>query len=143
METIYKKIREIVEALNYYLYNITYTTRDGDKVLSVEIDHDNTITIDDCVKVSEAISAYLDEADPINESYGLEVTSPGAERELRTHDEIIRAHGNFIHVETFDQTFEGTLEHVDESSITIRDKSKQKTTILMADIQTIRLAIDL
>lgn len=142
MDKVYKKIKDIVESLDYYLYQILYETRDDGKVLSVEIDHDNGIDIDDCVTVSRAISAYLDEADPINESYGLEVTSPGAEKELRNYEEIKRAHGDYVHVETFDQTLEGTLEKVSHDSITIRNKNKQTITILMADITLIRLAID-
>ncbi len=142
MEAWKLKIKELVENMNYYLYDITFGPREGELVLSVEIDHDDGITIDDCVKVSDVISTYLDEADPIDSSYGLEVTSAGAERELRTYDEIKRAHGHYVYIKTFDQIYEGTLEDVTESDITIREKNKQKTTIFMTDIELIRMAID-
>ena len=143
MKKVYNKIQALVEDLDYYLYDIAFGPRDGNMVLSVEIDHPKGINIDDCVTVSEAVSVYLDETDPINQSYHLEVTSAGAERELRNLDEITRAHGKYVHVNTIEQTHEGVLELVTDTSITIREKQKQKTTILLADVQKIRLAIDL
>ncbi len=143
MDKLNKDVKDIVEKLGYYLYDITFGPRQEGNVLSVEIDHKNGIDIDDCVKVSEQLSDYLDDTDPISTSYSLEVTSAGAERELRTQEEIERAHGKLIYVETFDQQFQGMLETVDEASITIREKNKNSTTVLLADVQKIRLAIDL
>ncbi len=140
-EALKQQIQKEVESLEYAFYDVHIKTVQGDRVLSVEIDHRNGIDLDDCVKVSEHLSAFLDEEDPIQESYMLEVTSAGAEHPLRNAEEIERAHGKYVHVETFEQVFEGILESMDDASITIRE-NKKTTTILMADIQNIRLAID-
>ena len=71
METLKKDIKAIVESLGYIFYDIVFESREGDQVLSVHIDHENGIDIDDCVKVSEKVSDYLDETDPIETSYSL------------------------------------------------------------------------
>ncbi|MFP4077683.1 MAG: ribosome maturation factor RimP [Bacillota bacterium] len=140
-DALKQKIKEHVESLDYAFYDVHLKTVQGDRVLSVEIDHQKGVDLDDCVTVSEHLSKFLDEEDPIPESYMLEVTSAGAEHPLRNAEEIERAHGRYVHVETFEQVFEGYLESMDDASITIRE-NKKTTTILMADIQNIRLAID-
>lgn len=142
MDKLKKRIQDEVESIGYYLYDLVKLTRDGDTVLSVEIENDTYIDIDDCVRVSEHLSPVLDELDPIQEAYNLEVTSAGAERVLHTEDQIKRAVGKFVHVETFERTVEGTLETMTETSISIKDKRKRSSTVLKADINTIRLAID-
>ncbi len=142
MEAMHQAIKTIVESMGYYVYDITYGSRQEGNVLSVEIDHENGIAIDDCVAVSERLNVYLDETDPINESYSLEVISAGAEHELRNDDEVRRARGKRVHVRTVEQTIEGVLETITDTSITIRDNHKNTITILMADVEFIRLAID-
>ena len=57
-------------------------------MLRVTVDSDEGITIDDCERMHRAIDPLLDEADPIDTSYDLEVSSPGIERELRTDAHI-------------------------------------------------------
>lgn len=144
MENLKAPIEAIVTKLGYELYDLVYETRVEDgKVLSVEIDHPNGIEIDDCVKVSEAVSLFLDETDPISEAYSLEVISAGAERHLRNDAEMLRAIGKYVHVETLEQTIEGTLLEVSDTTIKLLDSKKKNTfTILKADISIIRLAIN-
>ncbi len=136
------QIKSEVDSLDYAFYDAHLETRQGDRVLSIEIDHKNGIDLDDCVKVSEHISEFLDKVDPFDDAYMLEVTSAGAEHPLRNAEEIERALGKYVHVETFEQVLEGTLEQIDGASVTIRE-NKKVSTILMADIQEIRLAIDI
>lgn len=143
MEKLTPPIRKLVEALGFELYDIVYEKREEGPVLSVLIDHESGIDIDDCVKVSEAVSNYLDETDPIAESYSLEVTSAGAERPLRNHDEIRRAVGKTIYLETFDQQHEGTLLSLDEERLTLLSTNRQKVVILLAEVTLIRLAVKL
>lgn len=144
MEKLKTPIETIVTKLGYELYDLVYEKRvDEGNVLSVEIDHINGIDIDDCVKVSEAVNLFLDETDPITEAYSLEVISAGAERLLRNDTEMIRAIGKYVHVETLEQTIEGTLLEVTDTSIKLLDSKKKNTfTILKADIEIIRLAIN-
>ena len=56
--------------------------------LRITIDSEEGITIEDCEKVHRAIDPLLDEADPIEEAYHLEISSPGIERELKNEMQI-------------------------------------------------------
>ncbi len=134
-------LKPIVEDLGYYLYDIEIVKEDGNDILRILIENETYINIDDCVKVSRKVSELLDEVDPFKEPYMLEVTSSGAERELRSSDEISRAVGKGVLVETFEQKFEGTLESFKDNVLTIKMKNKKVSKVNYMDINFIRMAI--
>jgi len=140
MEKLKIRFKEIVEELGYYLYDVIYEKENGSNVLKVLIENDTFIDVDDCVKVSHSLSDELDILDPIVESYNLEVSSSGAERELRNSTEILRAIGKNVHVETAEQKLVGKLLSFKEDVIEIKYKNK-KTKINYIDVSYIRLAI--
>ncbi|MBQ7821359.1 MAG: ribosome maturation factor RimP [Clostridia bacterium] len=72
-----------VSELDYDLWDVEYVKEGSEYYLRITIDREEGITIDDCEKVHRAIDPLLDEADPIEDSYHLEVSSPGIERELK------------------------------------------------------------
>ena len=141
MEEMKKKLTEIIEGLDYYLYDITYEKEGEDFILRVMIENDTFINIDDCVKVSKAISEPLDEMDPFVEPYMLEVTSGGAERELRNSAEIKRAVGKPVYIETVEQKMEGILEKFKNDILVIKHKNKRVSNVHYIDVSYIRLAI--
>ena len=141
MEKLIKKITELVENLGYYLYEVVYVKEQGEFILRVMIENETTIVIDDCIKVSKAIEAMLDIEDPFTEAYNLEVTSPGAERELRTAEQIKRAVGKFIYIETMEQKMKGEFLSYKDGFIEIKQKNKRVTKINEIDVNLIRLAI--
>ena len=140
MEKLKKRIKEIVEDLGFYLYDIIYEKENGDYVLRVMIENDSFIDIDDCVKVSHVLSDELDKLDPFVEKYNLEVSSSGAERELRNTEEIKRAVGKTIHLQTIEQTLEGKLVSFKDNVIEITHKNKT-IKINYIDVSYIRLTI--
>jgi ribosome maturation factor RimP len=140
MEKLKIRFKEIVEELGYYLYDVLYEKENGNNVLKVLIENDTFIDVDDCVKVSHILSEELDLLDPIIESYNLEVSSSGAERELRNSTEIKRAVGKNIHIETAEQKLIGKLLSFRDDVIEITYKNK-KTKINYIDVSYIRLAI--
>ena len=73
----------IINELGYVLWDVEYVKEGSEYYLRITIDNEEGITIDDCEKVHRAIDPVLDEADPIEDSYHLEVSSPGIERELK------------------------------------------------------------
>jgi len=86
-DKLYELIQPQVELLNYECVDVTFEKRSKDFVLTIYIDHEGTIGLDDCEKISRAMEAYLDETDPIEQAYVLEVSSPGLGRPLkRPHD---------------------------------------------------------
>jgi len=76
-------VEPITAELGLMLWDIRFVKEGATWILRVIIDReDEPVSINDCVDVSRRLSPVLDEADPIEQSYCLEVTSPGAEREL-------------------------------------------------------------
>lgn len=141
MENIKIKFKEIVEGLGYYLYDVIYEKRGSDYVLEVLIENDTFIDIDDCVIVSKVISEELDILDPFKEAYNLEVSSSGAERELRNSEEILRVIGKNVYIETMDQKFEGKLKSFKDGFLEVVQKNKRTTKVNYIDVSYIRLAI--
>lgn len=82
-ETVREGIEPTVSELGYRIWDITYNKIGADYHLEITIDSDEGIEISDCEKVHRAIDPILDEIDPIEGFYYLEVSSPGVERELQ------------------------------------------------------------
>ena len=78
-----KIVLPIVEELGYKLYDVLYIKEGPDWYLRIFIDSEKGIDLDDCEKVSNLVSDKLDEVDPIETPYMLEVSSCGLERHLR------------------------------------------------------------
>lgn len=80
------KVWEIVEPLAKQLgleiWDIRFVKEGANHYLRIFIDKEGGVGIDDCVDLSHAIDKPLDDADPIDCSYCLEVSSTGIEREL-------------------------------------------------------------
>lgn len=91
----------VIEGLGYAVWDVQFRKVGADFTLTVTIDSDDGISIDDCEKVHRAIDPLLDEADPIEVAYVLEVSSPGIEREIRTDAHIEACMGEEIDVRLF------------------------------------------
>ena len=141
MEKLKGIIKKIVEELGYYLYDVIYEKKGSDYVLEVLIDNDTSIDIDDCVIVSKTISKELDLLDPIKEAYNLEVASSGTERELRNSEEILRAVGKHVYIETMEQKFDGKLKSYKDGFLEVLHNNKRTTKVNYIDVSYIRLAI--
>ena len=105
-ETVKEAILPIVTELGYRIWDITYGKIGADYHLEITIDSDEGIEISDCEKVHRAIDPVLDEIDPIDTAYDLEVSSPGIERELRTDAHIDASIGEIVEARFF-APFEG------------------------------------
>lgn len=106
MKKLMDTIEPIVAGLNYELYHIEYVKEAGEYYLRIYIDSENGISFEDCEKVSRRISEALDESDPIEEAYYLEVSSPGIERGLYTDKHLERYNGSEVNIK-LDKLFEG------------------------------------
>ena len=107
MEEKLKQLRSMTEGrineLGYDLYHVEFVEEEGEEYLRFYIENKTgeTITLDDCAKVSRDISATIDQLDPIESAYFLEVSSPGLFRELFTPEHIKKAIGDIrvVHLE--------------------------------------------
>ncbi len=119
-------------------------------VLRLVIDSARGVSLDDCERVSHAVGAVLDAYDPIAGRYALEVSSPGAERPLRSELEWQSAVGRRVNVRLrsgdAELIVEGRLLHVDDSSMEIeaRDRNRRRlTTLARADVIAARIVVDI
>ena len=113
-DTLAARLTPLVEGLGYELWELEYSAGRGNGFLRLYIDAEAGITLDDCERVSRAVSEVLDAEDPIPGHYTLEVSSPGLERPLRTAQQFARFVGETVHVETIQaiegrRRFKGTL----------------------------------
>ena len=86
-------ITPVADELGYELWDVEFVKEGTRRILRVTIDSEEGITIDDCEKMHRAIDPVLDEADPIEGFYHLEVSSTGIERELKTDRHIQASEG--------------------------------------------------
>ncbi len=94
-------ISETVNRLGFDIWDIEYKKIGSDFHLTITIDSENGVDIDDCETVHRAIDPLLDEADPIEEAYYLDVSSPGLERDIRTKEHYLALVGEKISVKLF------------------------------------------
>ncbi len=115
----------IAEALSYELVDVEFLKEGANWYLRVYIDKPGGIVIDDCQAVSEQLSDKLDEADPIKQSYILEVSSPG-ERPLKKERDFERFKGEIVEVKLY-QPLNGKKVYEGELLGLIDDKVNIKT----------------
>ena len=123
-ETVREAIEPTVTELGYVIWDVTYTKIGADYHLEITIDSDEGIGIDDCEKVHRAIDPILDECDPIEDFYYLEVSSPGIERELRTPEHFAAMIGERVEVKLFApkdgaKSFVGELSGYEDGRLTV------------------------
>lgn len=87
-EVVWGIAEPLANEFGYILWDVEFTREGSKRILRLTIDSEDGIGVDDCEKMHRAIDPLLDEADPIEEAYYLEVSSPGIERELRTDAHI-------------------------------------------------------
>lgn len=117
-------LQPVVVDLGYELWELEYAARSGGGLLRLYIDSANGITLEDCERVSRAVSERLDAHDPISGHYTLEVSSPGLDRVLRTPEQFARFSGEKVRVETIApvkgrKRFAGRLTNVSEGQIAL------------------------
>ena len=131
-DTVREAIEPTVTELGYRIWDVTYSKVGADYHLEITIDSDEGINIEDCERVHRAIDPILDEKDPIEDFYYLEVSSPGIERELRTDEHISYSIGARVEAKLFSQkngrkSYTGTLLEFDGVTVTISDNGESVT----------------
>ena len=121
-EKVYGLVKRTVEDCGVELWDVRYLKEGASWYLRVYIDKPGGITIDDCTNVSHAIDPVIDEADPIDGSYYLEVCSPGIERELTRPEHYIKLTGKKIRIKLYKASegkkeFEGILKSSGENIV--------------------------
>ena len=103
-------VRPTVEGMGLRLWDVVFEKEGPDWYLRVLIDKDGTMDTDTCADVSHALDPILDEADPIDQSYYLEVGSPGLGRKLTRPEHYEAVKGQKVSVRLFRANENGTKE---------------------------------
>ncbi len=114
-------VREAVEECGCTLWDVEFVKEGPDHNLIIYIDKPEGISLDDCEMVNDAVEPIIDEADPIDGSYYLEISSPGLERELKTAEHIKAFMGERVIVKLYaakdgKKSFDGNIASYDEDS---------------------------
>ena len=145
-QAVWTLAQPIVEKHGCELWDVEYVTEAGSRYLRVYIDKpDGVVGIDDCEAVSRELDVLLDETDPIPDSYVFEVSSAGAERELKRPSDFERFLGSNVEVRFFKsidgrKSVIGELTGYENGDVTIRVGENTKT-YLKAQIAQVRLRI--
>ncbi len=122
------KIKEIIFSISEEIFIVEIAMKSKQKgLLLIRIDTDSGIKIEDCTAVSRAVSRWLDEADPFEFEYHLEVTSPGVGEPLLLERQYQKEKGRILRVITqTGEVWEGTLIAVGEIAITLEKEAPKK-----------------
>lgn len=128
-ERVFDLIKPSVESCGVDLWDVRFVKEGASYYLRVFIDSENGINIDNCTDVSHAIDPVIDEADPIDRSYYLEVCSPGLERELVRPEHFKKFIGSAVKIKLYkayngNKTVSGTLTGYDGGVTVLCDGSE-------------------
>ena len=139
-------ILPLIEEHKFELVDVEYVKEAGNWYLRGYIDKPGGITVNDCETVSRAFSDKLDENDFIEDSYIMEISSPGLDRPLKKEKDFQRNMGKLVEVRTYrpiekQKEFCGILTAFDSNSVTI-DEDGTERTFEKKDMALIRQAIE-
>ena len=136
-----------MEEYHFELVDVEYVKEAGTWYLRAYIDKEGGIAINDCEMVSRRLSDWLDREDFIEDSYVLEVSSPGLGRPLKKDKDFARSIGKEVDVRLYrlrdgSKDFTGILTQYDKESVTIELEDGSSMQIGRPEIALIRLAFD-
>ena len=137
----------VMEKNQFELVDVEYVKEAGTWYLRAYIDKEGGFPVDDCELVSRQLGEWLDREDFIDDSYILEVSSPGLGRPLKKEKDFKRSLGEQVEVRLYravdrQKEFTGALAAYDEDTVTLRFEDGTETSFEKKDIALIRLAFD-
>lgn len=149
LEKIAELIKPVVDEMGLITYDIEYVKEGNDFFLRIFLDKEDGIDLNTIVDASREIAAVIDKADPIENEYFLEVSSPGAEKPLKNEEHLLGAIGDYVRVEFIDPKegmdhVEGFLLEFDNNELLVEydvKNIKKRITIAYDNVKFVRLAI--
>lgn len=141
-------LEPVIDQMGYDTVRIM-TIGEKDPTLQIMIEHKESgkeLTVDDCAAVSRAVSAVLDEKDPIDGRYTLEISSPGLDRPLTKPEHFLRYIGYAVKVETVEpvekrKRFKGTLKNISPDNVITIDMEDKDYSVAFANIAKAKIVI--
>lgn len=139
-------LEPIVEANGLELVDLEFVKEGVNWYLRVYIDKEGGVNIDDCELVSRTLEAKLDEKDPIEQAYILEVSSPGIDRPLKKEADFVKYQGEIIDVKLYkaqdgSKQYQGRLLGLTDGMLSIEKENGNIVTFAYKDTASVRLAV--
>ena len=146
-QKVYDLIKPVTDELGYYLWDVCYEKEGAMWYLRVFIDQDEGISIDDCERATAPISDILDEADPIDQSYMLEVGSAGLERELVKEEHFEVCVGDTVKLRFFraidgEKEIIAELASADKEGVSVILENGEEKKFPLSDISCVKLYLE-
>ena len=140
-------LQPIVDRYGFELVDVEYVKEGSNWYLRDYIDKDGGIFVNDCELVHRELSDILDEQDFVEDSYILEVSSPGLLRPLKKEKDFKRSLSKEVEIRTFKKIdkrkeFRGVLTAYDDKTVTIIEDNDEELKLDRKDIALIHLAFD-
>ncbi len=148
-EIVADMLQEFLQQEGYELYNMEFIKEGRDWFLRVYLDKvsgDGYIGTQDCEKVSRYLSEKLDEEDPIEQNYYLEVSSPGMDRPLLKREHYERYVGSEVEIKLYKgkdgtKNIAGVLNGLDGDIVTVTDHDNKEWKLELSEIAKANLAV--
>ena len=147
-EQVEDSLKDFLDQNGLELYNTEFVKEGKDWFLRVYIDkkdHESYVGTEDCEKVSRYLDEIMEEKDPIDKNYYLEVSSPGMDRELTKPEHFERYIGQIVEIKLYKgldgrKQFEGELKGLIDGNIIIIENGEEKV-FRREDVSKINLAV--
>lgn len=144
-QAVWNIAKPIADELGLILWDVCFEKEGANYYLRVFIDKEGGVGIEDCVNMSHALDKPLDDADPIDKAYNLQVSSPGVERKLIRDFHFEYAMGENVILRLI-RPYEGRREfkgvltsYSDEGDITIQIDDETQMTASKKETAFVKL----
>lgn len=145
MQSVWRLAQPIAEGLGLEIWDVRFVKEGAEWYLRIFIDRPEGVNIEDCEAMSRAVDGPLDELDAIEQSYCLEVCSPGLERELVRPEHYARFEGYPVNVRLIrplpsgEKEISGILDGLSDGVVTLTREGGEQLSFPKKDTVSVKL----
>ena len=141
-------VEPVIVGMGYNFWGLECQASENTAQVRIFIDHSEGITLDDCSRVSQQLSAVLDVEDPVQVPYTLEISSPGINRKLFSTEQMKNAVGSKVKVKTTwpineRRNIRGMLKNADDENVTVVTQEGEEFLVPIEAIKNAKLDLDI
>ncbi len=141
-------VEPVIVGMGYDFWGLECQVSENTAQVRIFIDHSEGISLDDCSRVSQQLSAVLDVEDPVQVPYTLEISSPGINRKLFSAEQMKSAVGNKVKVKTTwpvneRRNIRGILKDANDDELTVITQEGDEFLVPIEAIKNAKLDLDI